>query len=110
MSEILSSTRSFNNRLVLEPYKKEGLKSSISSGFAMIEQKVSLKGLRVLIDTKLADGTFIPRESVAYLREETLHTSQWANKILQVEGIQGEFIIADMTHVEFIAPPLEGSK
>lgn len=105
--EFLNSSRSMNNRLIVEAYKKEGLKSSINNGFAMIAQKVSLKGLKVLMDAKLADGTFVPKGSTAYVKEETLHTQQWAQKALEVDTIPVPFLIIDLSYVEFVAPPTE---
>lgn len=103
----LTSSRSMNNRLVVEAYKKEGLKSSVSNGFAMIAQKVVVKGLMVLMDAKLNDGTFVPKGSTAYVREETLHTQQWAQKTLEADFLKVPFLIIDLNYVEFIAPPTE---
>lgn len=104
-SEFLIGFRSMNNRLVVEAYKKEGLKSSVNNGFAMIAQKVVVKGLQVLMDAKLPDGTFVPKGSTAYIREETLHTQQWAQKALEADTLPVPFLIVDMSYVEFIAPP-----
>lgn len=101
----LESTRSFNNRLVVEAYKKEGLKSHVSNGFAMVQQKVTVKGLTVLLDAKLSDGTFIPKGSIAYIKEELLHTAHWAQKILESDTFSAPFIIVDMANVEYISPP-----
>ena len=102
---VLSSTRSFNNRLVVEAYQKEGLKSTVSNGFAFIQQKVSVKGLTVLMDSQLSDGTFIPKGSIAYIKEESLHTAPWAQKILESDTMKTPFIIVDITNVEYIVPP-----
>jgi hypothetical protein len=101
----LSSPRSFNNRLIVEAYQKKGLQSSISNGFAFVEQKVSVKGLQVLMDAKLADGTYIQKGSTAYIKEELLHTAQWAQKILESDTFPAPFIIVDMSNVEYIVPP-----
>ena len=104
--EFLDSTRSVNNRLVLETYKKEALKSTgTNTGFAMISQKVTVKGLKVLMDAKLSDGTFVAKGSTAYIREEELHTKQWAQKPLECATIPGQFIIVDISQIEFISPP-----
>jgi hypothetical protein len=101
----LDSARSFNNRLVVEPYKKGGLQTTVSNGFAFVEQKVTVKGLTVLMDTKLADGTYVLKGSTAYIKEEALYTQAWAQKILESDFITGNFIIVDMIHVEFVTPP-----
>lgn len=93
-----------NNRLIVESYKKEGLKAETKNGFAMISQKITLKGLTVLMDAKLADGTYVRAGSRAYIREELLHTQPWANKVLECDTLPGKsFIVVDMQHVEFVA-------
>lgn len=96
---------SVNNRLIVETYKKEGLKTEIRNGFALIDQKVSLKGLKVLVDAKLNDGTIVPSGSTAYVKEETLHNAAWAKTPLKCDTLSGTFMVMDLTHVEFIAPP-----
>jgi hypothetical protein len=105
---------SLNNRLVLEPYTSDGqVKSTTGSGFAMIQQKVKLVGLKLLMAAKVddfgqfsVDGITMPRviskNSIAFIREEYLHTQVWAKKLLECEGIEGKFIIVDLQHVEFI--------
>lgn len=103
----LTATRSMNNRLVVESYKKEALQSEIKNGFAFIQQKVTVKGLAVLMDAKLADGTFIPKGSVAYVKEESLQTKPWAQKVLQSDTLKTPFIIVEMSDIEFISPPSE---
>lgn len=105
----LTSSRSMNNRLIVEAYKKEGLKSSVNNGFAMIAQKVVVKGLKVLMNAKLSDGTLVPKGSTAYIKEETLHTQQWAQKALESDNVKVPFLIVDLNYVEFISPPVEGS-
>lgn len=98
------STYSLNNRLIVEPYKKEALRANVASGFAMVDQKLTLKGLRILMDAKLNDGTLIPKGFVAYVKEETLHTQQWAQKAMECSSIEGKFLILDVSYVEFVAP------
>ena len=98
---------SFNNRLILEKYVKGEIRKKITNGFASIDQKSSVKGLRVLVDAYLGN-TLIPKDSVAYIKEEVLHTAAWAQKLLESDTIDGQFLIADLTHVEFIIPPKVG--
>lgn len=105
MTDKLYSPRSVGNKLIVESYQKEGLKSSVSNGFAFVEQKVMLKGLKVLVDAYLSDGTHIPVGSLAYIKEEELHTKPWAQKILQCDALSQTFIVVDLSNVEFIAPP-----
>lgn len=94
---------SVNNRVIVEAYKKEGLKSTVSNGFASIAQKNNLKGLKVLADAQLADGTVVRRGYTVYVREETLHTAAWAAKTLEAPGIiEGPFMVMDGSHVEMV--------
>ncbi len=105
--EFLTSPRSMNNRLVVKAYKKEALRANIQNGFARPDQKVTVKGLEVLMDAKLVDGTFVPKGSTAYIREELLHTAQWAQKILESDTLGQPFLIVDLANVEFVIPPGE---
>jgi hypothetical protein len=101
----LHAPRSVNNKLIVEMYKKEALKAVEKNGFASISQKLTLKGLKVLIEAKLTDNTLVLKDSVAYVKEELLYTSAWAQKALECEAIGEPFLIVDMVHVEFIVPP-----
>jgi hypothetical protein len=100
----LGTTRSLNNRLIVEMYKKEALKSVEKNGFAFVSQKLTLKGLKILVDTVLSDGTFVQKGSTAFIKEETLHTQAWAQKGFECAGLDGQFLIVDLTYVEFISP------
>lgn len=99
---------SVNNRLVLESYKGgRELKTNNSSGFAKVSQKIELTGLRVLIDAKLSIGNTIvqiPRNSVAYIKQEYLHNHPWAKNILESDSIGEPFVIAELNMIEFIKP------
>lgn len=107
----LRLARSLNNRLLVEVYKKGELRSKVSNGFATIDQKSALKGLRVLIEGKLNDGTIVRRNSIAYIREEVLHTQAWAQKPLECEFIPQPFLIVDAGFIEFIDPgPAQGGE
>ena|SRR5271157_6207922 len=105
---------SLNNRIIVEPYVSDRvLKSTTGSGFALIQQKVGLKGLKILMDAKIdglgqysIDGISAPKMlskgSIAFIREEYLHTQEWAKKLMECEGIEGKFMIVDLQFVEFI--------
>lgn len=103
----LDSARSVNGKLVLEAYKKEALRANVSNGFARPDQKVTVKGLKVLVDAKLNDGTLIPKGSLAYIKEENLHTQAWAQKNYESDAVGVPFILADSSNVEFFAPGKE---
>lgn len=99
-------TYSINNRLVLEPYIKEGLKSEIRSGIATPGQRDGLKGLRLLMDAHLSDGRQFPRGSVAYIKEEVLHNhSSTIFKHLNCDTINGKFMVVELQYIEFINTP-----
>lgn len=100
---------SLNDRLVLEQYIKEGLRSSRIGGIATPGQRDGLKGLRVLVGTVLSDGRQVPKGSVAYIREEVLHTQAWASKVMQCDFLKEKFIIAERAHIEFIVTPEEAA-
>lgn len=114
MSEIYNIwpiDRSYSfNKFIVESYKKEGLRSTERNGFAFVDQKISLKGLKLLVAATISSsGSFsiIPKGSTVYIKEEVLHTQQWAQKPLECNGIEGPFLIVDMAYVEFVAPPEE---
>lgn len=94
--------KSFNNRLIVQAYKKEAIRTTERNGFAFIEQKLGLKGLEILVDTQLADGTYINKGSIAYIKEELLHTAPWAQKTLECAAIGQPFLIVDLTYVEMV--------
>lgn len=98
-------TFSLNNRLVLEQYIKEGLKSKISGGIATPGQRDGLKGLRVLVDAYLSDGRHIPRDSIAYIREEVLYTHAWASKPLSCVTMTEKFLLVESSYIEFFDTP-----
>jgi hypothetical protein len=96
---------SFNNRLIVEKYTKSQLRTKEQNGFALIEQKLNLKGLKVLANAYLSNNVLVPKGSIAYIKEEVLHTAPWAQKPLESSAIEGQFLIIDMTYVELIVPP-----
>lgn len=94
---------SFNNKIVVEAYQKEALKAEVKSGFAHLSQKLNVKGLRVLMDAKLTDGTVIYKGATAYIMEELLQTQQFATKRLESPAVEGTFIIVDISHISFFS-------
>jgi hypothetical protein len=98
---------SLNNRFIVEAYQKEGLKSEVKNGFATIQQKVALKGLKVLVEGRVVHGLssyIIPKGSTVYVKEERLHSPTGpANKVLSCEAVGQPFIIVDLNDVEFVS-------
>lgn len=91
---------SLNNRLILQEYVKDGLKSKVMNGIATPGQRDGLKGLTVLLDAYLSDGRHIPKGSVAYIKEETLWSHGWASKSLSSDLLPVRFLIVESTFVE----------
>jgi hypothetical protein len=99
------STLSLNNRLIVESYKDPRVHKSLErNGFAMLSQKITLKGLKVLVPFK-KDDLDIPTGSIAYIREELLYTQAWAKQVFECDEIKEPFIIIDSQYVEFIKKP-----
>ena len=108
------------NRFIVEPYvsnREVKTANTGRTGFAVIEQKVAVKGLRLLVDIVLdnaptnvsIDGitfygpTLVRAGSIVFIREELLHTQQWAKQIMESDHI-GRFMIVDKQHIEFVQP------
>lgn len=99
---------SLNNRLIVEAYFTDrSLKAKETNGFAMIQQKVAVKGLKLLMNASCSIGNqlvILDKGSTVYIREELLHTQPWAQKILESDAVEGKFMIVDLANVEFILP------
>ena len=103
-----NNAQSLNNRFIVETYKEDrALKAQVSSGFAMISQKVSLKGLKLLSDVHGSTGSSsfdYFAGSTVYIRESLLQSQPWAKASFTSEAIEGEFMIVDVAYVEFVVP------
>lgn len=94
---------SFNEHLVCEPYTKgKQMDAKVNSGFAMIEQKNTLYGLKVLVPCKMPDGTHVPAGSTAYFLEEVLYSQQWSRNKLSCDSLDKECILAEKKQVVLI--------
>jgi hypothetical protein len=105
----LSKASSFNNKLILEAYKHTEIRAESNKGWVQASQKNHLKGLKVLIQSVLSDGTIVPAGSTAFLKEELLHSAPFAKNKLKCDTIQGEFILVTMNEVEYLDPPEGGA-
>jgi hypothetical protein len=96
---------SINNRLLVEPYSGDrALKAKNAGGFAIVQQKVSIVGLKLVANASILVGNNIEeikKGTVVYIKEELLFTQPWAQKIYESDGVEGKFIIVDLTHIEF---------
>lgn len=96
------------NKLVLEAYKPEALKSEIKHGIAMVSQKNRVIGLKLLVEAQgMLNQCYVTLQkgSTVYIKEEILHTQPWAKNTLKSAAIEGDFIIADMAFMEFAEDP-----
>lgn len=100
--------QSLNNRFILESYKEDrALKATVTNGFAMVQQKVSLKGLKLLVNISgTKDGAYFTFNAGAmvYIREEYLQNQPWAKKFFTSDAIEGEFMIVEAQFIEFVVP------
>lgn len=96
--------RALNGRFILESYKEDrALKATVQNGFAMVSQKVSLKGLKLLADVQNAQGQYIAyKGDIAYIREASLQSQPWAKSTFTSDAIEGEFMIVEQQHIEFV--------
>jgi hypothetical protein len=98
---------SLNNKFIVEPYKGDRtLKANSSSGFALVQQKVSVVGLKLLADSLVQVGRtereVLEKGSMVFIKEELLFTQIWAKNTYECDGIEGKFIIVDAANVEFV--------
>jgi hypothetical protein len=94
------------NRLILEPYVKDALRKELNHGIATPGQRDGVKGLSVLMDGRLADGTKIFKGSTVYIKEEVLHNhATTIFKLHTCATLSGKFMIVDPTYVEFYEIP-----
>ena len=96
-----------NGRVILETYKEDrSLKAEVSNGFAMIQQKIRVTGLKALADGMIPNGTkygqYINKGDLVYIKEKSLRDAPWAKDSFVSEAIDGQFMIVDSSHVEFI--------
>jgi hypothetical protein len=94
---------SMNDKLILEPYDHgQGLKTEIRNGLAFVQQKVNLVPLRVLVEARLNDGSYIPSGAIVYLEEDALcgKTATWAKVVRKCKALKDQqFIIVDKQHI-----------
>lgn len=96
--------RSVNQLLVCEPYKgTKGLKSKVSSGMAVVQQKTEMIGLKVLRDAQISESRTIKKGSVVFIKEEVLYTyrEQYGTP-LNCSEISEPFVLVNYGHVAFV--------
>jgi hypothetical protein len=94
---------SINNKIIVQAYTPGALRQEIKGGIARPGQRDGFVGLKVLVATKLQDGTEVPVGSIAYFKEEELYTQPWAKQKIKAENfLPEEFIIAELYKVDSI--------
>lgn len=97
---------SVNNVLVVESYKGDRVKkSTVSNGFAFMEQKVSVKPVKLLVNAKITIGNEVielPRGTLIHLKEEFLLADPIAQKLYKSPGIEEDFLLVPFHHVQLI--------
>lgn len=94
---------SVNNKIFCEPYTGgKSLKSEVKSGFATVQQKNNLVGLKVIADATITVGARtleIPKGSVVFFNEETLYVHQQYHAPIKNNVFEEPCVIADFNHV-----------
>lgn len=95
--------KSYNKQIICEPYRgSTGIKSKISSGVAVIQQKVGVIGLKVLQDAVIDTETTLKAGDIVYIREEILHTNKPYSQALECKDIKVPFALINFAHVAFV--------
>jgi len=76
-----------NNLIVAEPYKTQGVTTTVNKGFASVDQKVNLIPLKVLITSKLATGDSVTANDNIYIKQHTLETNPNYKNALKMNGL-----------------------
>lgn len=95
--------KSYNQQVICEPYLgARGIKSKISSGVAIVQQKTSVIGLKVLRDAVIDDSITIKKGDTLFIKEEILHTYKEFSQPLECSDISAPFILVNFGHVSFV--------
>lgn len=95
---------SVNDLFVVEPYQQgQGLKADIRNGFAFVQQKSELAGLKTLAEARMSDGSYIPAGSTVYIAEDLLTTAQWAKNVRKCSAFgDKQFIVVELKYITMI--------
>lgn len=90
-------TASYNDKLVLTPYKQgQGLTAEVKSGFASVKQRQTIVELHLLVDAHLNSGVVIPAGSSVFFDEEILVSPTSSAKFPKKAAFtEQEFIVMD---------------
>lgn len=96
--------KSTNHIVITEPYKgARGIKSKISSGVAVVQQKTGVIGLKVLMDAEISKDILVKAGSTVYIKEEILvQFADQYSKALESDAVGQPFVPANYAHVLFV--------
>jgi hypothetical protein len=93
---------SVNNKLILEPYKGgKGLQAQVKSGFATVQQKNKLVGLKLMANAQVRNGDRVldlPAGATIYFTEEVVYLHQMYHTVLTSDSIVEPFVMGDFGH------------
>ena len=91
---------SLNNKIMCSPYKGElKIKSSVKSGFAAVEQKISLVELEVVSDARISHSLSIKKGSKVLISEEIAFNKAAKQKGFTTESIKEPFILVELFEI-----------
>lgn len=98
---------SLNGNLILKPYQKQKKLESkqVVTGLQGVAQKDGIEKMELLVDTLLSLGDnqkVVPKGSLVYFREETLHVQKWPRAVLKSEDYPEGFVIGNIRDVLYI--------
>lgn len=94
---------SYNNNVICRPYeKKGGIRKKITSGVATMEQKTKLVGLEILEDAFINKDISLKKGSIAYIKEEVLHSTKQYSLPLSCDDMKHNFIMVNFGHIVFV--------
>lgn len=95
--------KSFNRKILCEPYVSKGAATSeIKKGMAFVKQKSAVVGLKVLMDAQIDDKITIKKGDSIYILEEVLHNQTSYQKPLTSDALKEPFVLIDFGHVVFV--------
>lgn len=95
--------KSYNHQIITEPYTgSTGIKSKISSGVAVVQQKSGVIGLKVLQDAVVDDALTLSKGDVVYIREDILHVNKQYSHPLECSEMSKPFVLINFSHVAFV--------
>jgi len=95
--------KSYNMQIITEPYKGSTvIKSKISSGVAVVQQKSGVIGLKVLRDAVIDDKLTISKGDTVFIREDILHVNKNYSAPLECSEMSDQFVLVNFAHVAFV--------